>query len=334
MNETPKHEIEELLNALVEEEPNERQKTEFKRLIQHDPSLADQLASLRQQKQLLNALPVEAAPASLAEDVRAALERKMILGDYQGTTGRIVAAGHLFMRRALTVAAMLLLPLGLLAVVVFDVLKPPSEQGDYVPARKTLARDDAGQPQTPPMAPAEVFPFDGILVLKTVQPIAVSNSVEKMIFDQGLINVMLPNRTAEDTSYQITAPPEKIVALIDSLETLWPDCGEVTLSVRGGSQEQAIDIPKVQPDQITTLAQENSGELLSRLAKRYASANLEKEKMFAHTPDDPAGELTGQGYPPLNVPILTGRVEPAPITPNGPAQPSIRLRIDVKRTVD
>ena len=81
MNENHKNEIEELLSDLVDEQAGDRQKTEFKRLVAHDSGLIDQLAAMQRQRDILNALPVESAPDSLADDITAMLERKLILGD-------------------------------------------------------------------------------------------------------------------------------------------------------------------------------------------------------------------------------------------------------------
>ncbi|MHC4882158.1 MAG: anti-sigma factor family protein, partial [Planctomycetota bacterium] len=76
MSEKNKIEIEELLNALVDDEATERQKNEFDRLLRHDPSIAEQLAVMQRQRQILGALPVDSAPVSLVEDVLSGLERK------------------------------------------------------------------------------------------------------------------------------------------------------------------------------------------------------------------------------------------------------------------
>ncbi|MHC4772198.1 MAG: hypothetical protein ACYS8S_01200 [Planctomycetota bacterium] len=74
MNENHKNEIEELLSDLVDEQAGDRQKTEFKRLVAHDPGLIDQLAAMQRQRDILNALPVESAPDSLADDITASSE--------------------------------------------------------------------------------------------------------------------------------------------------------------------------------------------------------------------------------------------------------------------
>lgn len=331
MNETPKPEIEELLNALVDEDASDRQKTEFKRLLQHEPALADQFAALRLQKQLLNALPIEPAPKSLLADVKTALERNLILGDYRESSRTMMGAGNLFLRRVLTIAAMLLLPLGLLGVVVFEILKPPSEAPSYIPARQTLADEKAAPSQSPVPAP-QTPPFEGFLVFETNQPMAVGNFIEKKVFDIGMIRFMVPNRIDDTMTYQITAPAEKIVELVNALQPLWLRCEQITLRVQNSERNQTIEIPNVQPEQISTLAQEDSPELLSRLAVRYASANLKKDDSYAGRPAGADTQPSDSAYPELSQPILTGRYAPNQTTPAS-EQPAVKLHISIKRNV-
>ena len=241
MNEDHKIEVEELLNDLVDDQATDRQEIEFKRLAKHDPAIIDLLEAMRRQKELLNALPVESAPAFLAEEVRSALERKLILGDVTESEQTLAGASHLLLRRILTTAAMLLLPLGLLSFVVYEILKPASVgPAVYVSTDETLAQEDQGNLAAVTLAPDRDLPFDGVLTFRTVRQIAVSSYIEKMVFDQGLINFTVPNRTANATTYQITAPPEKIAMLIDSLGNVWSHCQAVTLSIADSSSNDAI----------------------------------------------------------------------------------------------
>ena len=76
--------------------------------------------------QLLNALPVETAPDSLHEDIRSAIERKLILNGTAEPSPSLITTSHFFIRRLTAAAAMILLPLGVLGVVVFQIMKPPS----------------------------------------------------------------------------------------------------------------------------------------------------------------------------------------------------------------
>ena len=177
MNKNHKIEIEELLNDLVEDQATERQETEFKRLAKHDPAIVDQIEAMRRQKQLLNALPIESAPASLAEEVRSALERKLILGDIAESGRSIAGASHLLLRRILTTAAMLLVPLGLLSFVVYEIMRPASVgPAVYVSSDETLAKEGQDNFVAAVPVPDMELPFNGTLTFRTDRQTAVSIS--------------------------------------------------------------------------------------------------------------------------------------------------------------
>jgi hypothetical protein len=335
MSEKSKIEMEELLNALVDEEATERQKNEFNRLVRHDPSIGEQLAVMRRQRRILGALPVDSAPVSLVADVLSVLERKQNLGNAAGAGSTVAGTAHLFMRRVLTTAAMLLLPIGVLSFVVYEIIKPPSVGPvDYPSVTSGLAQNK-GPEATALNSPVAVqaLPFDGILTFRTGQPMTVSNYAEKMIFDQGLVSVTLPNRTVDAATYQITAPPEKIAILIDSLAGVWPRCRQVALSVVDDEQDSHVDIPNVQTEQVRTLALEDSREMLNRLAGQYASANIKKDSVFAKDDRPVDSEIDLIDSPPLTIPILTGRNEPA-VNAIDPSQPTVRLRIQIERATE
>ena len=56
--------IDELLNSYIDDELPQRHQTEVKRLIRHDPQIAQRLEELEKCKILLNSLPCEQAPES------------------------------------------------------------------------------------------------------------------------------------------------------------------------------------------------------------------------------------------------------------------------------
>lgn len=335
MSEKSKIEMEELLNALVDDEATERQKNEFDRLLRHDPSIANKLAAMQRQRQILGALPVDSAPVSLVEDVLLELERKQVLGDVPAVQPTIAGTSHLFMRRVLTTAAMLLLPIGILSFVVYEIIKPPSVGPvDYSSVGNRLAlNNESDTAALNPPAADQALPFDGILTFRTQQPMTVSNYAEKMIFDQGLVRFTVPKRTADSATYQITAPPEKIAVLIDSLKGVWPRCQQVALSVVDIEQNRHVDVPNVQTEQVRTLALEDSREMLNRLAGQYASANIKKDSVFAKDDRPVDSEIDLVDSLPLTIPILTGRNEPA-VNPIDSSQPTVRLRIQVERATE
>ena len=334
MNESHRIEIEELLNDLVDDQATDRQETEFKRLAKHDPAIVDQLEAMRRQKQLLNALPIASAPASLAEEVRSALERKLILGDFSDDKQTIAGTSHLFIRRMLTTAAMLLLPIGLLSFVVYEIMRPASVgPAVYISTDDTLAQED--QDILVAAAPAfdRELPFNGILTFRTDRQTAVSNYVEKKLFDQGLINFTVPNRTADTATYQITASPVQIVEMVESLNNLWPYCQSVMLSIVDGSVSRTIEIPYVQAGQIASLANEDDRETLNRLAGQYATANENKKTLFAQEEIFELQDIGLDAYPRLAMPILTGNDDSVRMTID-PSQPTVRLRIHIKRSAE
>ena len=329
MSEKHKNEIDQLLSDLVDGQATERQETEFKRLAQHDRAIIDQVEGLRRQKQLLNALPVESAPVSMAEDIRQALERKLILGDYPETGQSIVGTGHLYLRRILTAAAMLLLPLGLLSFVVYEIMKPASVgPGVYVSANQTLQQQDQDRSASAAPSVAMELPFDGVLTFETSQQMVVSNYIEKMIFDQGLSS--FPNRTANTATYQITASPSQIAGLINSLDNVWSHCHDVTLSIMDGFTSYTIEVPSVQAEQIVSLAAASNRQTLNHLAGQFATANENKITLYAQKESSDSQDIDIDAYPPrLRMPILTGTSEPV-LRPTVPDQPTVQLRIHVK----
>ena len=332
MNENHRIEIDELLNDLVDDQATERQETEFKRLAKHDPAIVDRLEAMRRQKRILNALPIESAPVSLAEEISSVLERKLILGDFPGDEQTIAGTGHLFLRRILTTAAMLLLPLGLLSFVVYEIMRPASVgPAVYVSTDQTLAQEDQDNLATSMSTLDRELPFNGILTFSTDQQTTVSSYVEKTVFDKNLINYTVPNRTADAAIYQITAPPDKIKGLIDSLEKIWPLCQTVTLSVVDRSGNKAIEISQVQSEQVVALALENDRKMLDHLAGQYAVANENKKTLYAQNEASELRDIGLDASPRLAMPILTGRTEAEP-QPSIQGQPTVRLSIQIKQS--
>ena len=306
MNENQKIENDELISLYLDGEASVRQQTELKRLMQHDPSIAERMEALRQQQQILNTLPVENAPASLLEDIRSEMERKLILEDFSGGSQTVLATSHLFVRRLMTSAAMILLPLGLLALVVFQIMKPPPKgPADYTSVQDMVAGTESANDLS--SAQAGIFsemPFKGTLVFQTDKYMAVNGLVKQAIQKQGLLDQAFPNRTADVTSFQITASPQKIAELVDSLAAIRPACQKVALQVlNGDSPDGMIEIPDIQAKQIKMLAYEDSPDMFTRLASRYADANRKVDSLFAEKSQP---QLDADGYPEPSIPTLAG----------------------------
>lgn len=325
MSDRQKIETDELISLYLDGEASQRQRTELKRLVQHDRSIGDKLKALQKQQRLLGAMPVESAPASMIDDIRTAMERKLILGDSDQSGETVASSSHLMMRRLLTAAAMLLIPLGLLSAVVYQIVKPASQdEVRYVDADSRVVDRPS---ETGEAVPREVqliqLPFNGSLILTTDEYMTVSSQIEKAIFDEGLLDHTLPSRTADVTSFHITATPKMIADLIDSLNETWGRCKAVSLEVVGQSGTVCISDP--QSRQIKTLVYEDNVEMLDHLAGRYAAANQKAETMFAEKTDGDGSALSENGYPPVSIPTLAGNYDQARAT--------IQLSIHVERNL-
>jgi hypothetical protein len=267
----------------------------------------------------------------LAEDITAALERKLILGDFSENGKTVAGTSHLYLRRILTTAAMLFLPLGLLSFVVYEIMKPATVgPAVYVSSNQTLAQEQKDSLAVVMPAFDKELPFDGILTLETSQQMTVSNFIEKIIFDQGLNS--FPNRTANTATYQITASPAQIKELVDSLGDAWPHCS-VTLSIMDGFAGRTIKIPYVQAEQVKSLAAADNQVVLNQLAEQYVVANENKKTLFAKGEDSEVQDIGLDDSPRLSVPILTGVSEPV-LKPVAPDQPMVQLRIHVKQVAE
>lgn len=317
MNEPQKIDIDELISLYLDGEASVRQETELKRLMLNDPALAERVDTLRQQQQMLRALPIETAPASLLDDIRTQLERTLILDNTPDESQTFLAAGHLMVRRLLTTAAMILVPLGLLGLVVFQIVKPPAGgPGDYVPVDRTLADAPKNPLPADPDADAVQLPFRGTLVLHTGNYAAVNGLVKEAIDGQNLLGQAFPDRAPDITCYEITASPKQIAGLIDALTPIRPQCRQVALMLNNGPDGGSIEIPDIQAKQLKMLVYEDSPEMFTRLATRYASAN---QKI---NPLDPAPRP--DGYPEPTIPTLAGNYE----TLNGTVEFTIQVERD------
>lgn len=275
MTDKSKIELDELLSAGLDEALTQRQQTELKRLLTHQPEVAQQLAALRRQRELLCTLPVETAPEGLADEVKTRLERQLILSGV-ASAGAARSKGALARRRFTAAAAMLLLPLTLLGVVMYRILMPPQTATTLPTAKSILDSDPALGVGTPTPIPAlAAMPFDGELVLMTERPMLVAQSIEKQIFLKGLEHQTIPNRTAEVMTFQMACPAEAVAELMEALASVWPQLSNARLSLHdAGCPEQTLVIEPILPTQIQTLARQTAKMPMLAAARQYAATNL------------------------------------------------------------
>ena len=133
------HNIDELLNSFIDGELGPREQTEVQRLVANDAEIAGKLRELQKCRLMVSALPFDDAPAEMTADIKAALERKTLLGtrhsDFEQRRGEL----HLFVRKFAAAAAMFLLVVAL-GAVVYMIVSP----GDA--KNKKVAVDKWSQP--------------------------------------------------------------------------------------------------------------------------------------------------------------------------------------------
>lgn len=325
MNEHPKNEMEELFSASLDGELTQRQETELKRLLQHEPQMAEQLAALRRQRELLCALPVETAPPSLAEDIRAQLERKLIL-DNTARTQSFRSRAALLRRRFVAAAAMLLLPLGLLGIVVYHIVTPASDVPTGQPTARGLLKDDllltAPPPETTTLAAA--LPFDGVLTLTTQRPMPADQLIKKQVFLKALENQTIRHQTPDIITFDIDCSPERMADFIASLSPLWPQLADSRLTLRDtDAPERTTAIPHILPDQIQRLVLHTDKTPMLSAARQYASGNAPLRR----NTEQPPLPLTPEDLV-IPQPFLAW---PEPDTPQQPTDntPTVRLTIEL-----
>lgn len=326
MNGKPNTEIEELLSAAVDDELSQRQQTELKRLLQHQPEIAEQLESLVRQRQLLCSMPIETAPPSLAADIQGSLERKLIL-DNASRTQSLRSRAALVRRRFVAAAAMLFLPLGFLGYVVFRIVTPTSDGGSGRPSAKELLKDDVlfTTSQMESFAVAPTFPFDGSLTLMTERPMLAAQTIEKQIFLKAMEHQTIPNRTAEVMTFQIECPADAMAELMGSLAPLWSRITDSRLTLRDVDlPEHAVTIEHIRPEQIQTLALQTAKMPMMAAARQYASSNIplrpENGGNVEPMPDDLVMPKPFLAWPERETP-----------QPQGGALPTVRLTIEVRQ---
>ncbi|MBC8379616.1 MAG: hypothetical protein H8E62_10620 [Planctomycetes bacterium] len=327
MSEEHKIDADELISLYLDGQATQRQKTELKRLMVHDAALLDRLKAMKRQTAVLNALPVETAPAGLLDEIRSEMERKMILDNFADNTKISAATTHLFARRLLTSAAMLLLPLGLLALVVFQIVKRPSAGlVDYQPIDSFVTQvEPLASPELASIGFFSELPFNGVLVLKTDNYSSVNTMVKQAIDQLGLLAQAFPERTVTVTRFHITAPPKQVADLMNSLAAVRPQCQAVALQIPGPEVGAMTEIVDPQAKQIAALLFEDSPQLYERLATRYAAANQKADSVFAKN-DEGAPELDETGYPTPSIPTLAGNYDLQNKT--------VQLTIQVERVMD
>ncbi|MCD6395632.1 MAG: hypothetical protein J7M40_19280 [Planctomycetes bacterium] len=269
MNHIDRPELEELLSAYIDDELPERQRTQVKRLVEHDEKIADDLRYLEKQKELLAALPVVSAPGDMLNGVKAAVERKAVSADADRVEARDEAPRRIYTRRLSATAAMILAPVGILAWVVWTIIMPLSNPGS--PKEPLVGH---GGPGVVVKSPGISFPLTASLQLTTPQVISMGDFINKAIYKYNLVN-FTANISAGDASktYTITAGREQIVNLLTDLAGVWDKCDSTSMTVHGRAMSAHARVENITPQQAIALYQVDIFDDPFRLAGNFDRMN-------------------------------------------------------------
>lgn len=263
--------IDELLNSFVDGQLSTRQQTEVHRLAAHDPQVRLRLQHLQKCKLLVGSLPSAAAPAQLAENVLASLERKTLLGEQPSPAEQLAGARHLFIRKVLSVAAIIFL-VALLSAIVYTIVSP-----DVSSPQPTATIATRSIPPAP--GPLESKPaimavgFAGRLELRTSSFVEVDASISRAVADNDLLNCTTLTRDSDRSEYVLACTPKGLDLLLADLETIWPQLDSAEMFVQTPDFGRDVVVEAVTARQILEIARQQTTERIIRVAKDFAALN-------------------------------------------------------------
>ena len=264
--------INELLNGFIDDELSPRHKTEVQRLVAHDPVVAKQLDELKRFKMLVGSLPHSEAPAEMVEDIRAAVERRSLLGHRPEHIEYKRGAIQLFARKVMTAAAMIGL-VGVFFAVIYSILAPgTAPEGSF--AVKTLQPGSAVVTVSDEKAVAEAVVattgFEGRLELTTGDFSAAGEFVKTVLQNHGLWQTMPgPSSHGVKRLWSINCGQENLKMVLADLSKGWDKFDSSVLLVDSGK----VTVDKVTAGQIAEIAAQREPERRIKAAKYFAIAN-------------------------------------------------------------
>jgi len=295
--------IDELLNSFIDGELAQRPRIEVQRLISHDAQVARRLLELQRCKILVSSLPRAEAPPDIAEQVKASLERRTLLGEQPSDWNERKGAKHLLFRKVLTAAAMIGLVAVLAATVYLIVVPEKSIEKPLVfnnPLKPTAGAGVVGKPTTTVAA----VEFDGKLELKTSNFAAVNAFISRAVEDNGLLEKVGSENRADKSIYTLNCSGKGASLLLADLEKIWEKFDSPTLFVETGRFDKQVAVESVNTEQIAEIIKTGNLEKRIKLAKNFAFLNsmaslLPGKEMLAATSGSGANLIT------IPKPVLT-----------------------------
>ncbi|HEX42656.1 MAG TPA: hypothetical protein ENN81_11460 [Phycisphaerales bacterium] len=268
-----KNSIDELLSGYIDDALTPREKTQVRRLLTNDPSIARRLEQLQRIRGLYRALPVAQAPADITGRVTSLLERRTLLeqNSVVSAVEQRRGAVSLFFRKFVAAAAMFAL-VALLGAVIYSIIAPQPQEGSSVagdPA--TMVTPDEGRPvESAPRVVA--MGFTGRLELKTADLIAIDGLVNKAVAADTLIESEI-ERLATTSRYSLKCNPRSLDRLLAGLVEAWPKVQSARLVIETGTADNTVVIESVTPIQVSQIASQDNPDKTIQVARNFATAN-------------------------------------------------------------
>jgi hypothetical protein len=276
MNEKEHLEKNELISGYIDGQLTPRQITELKRLLAHDSQCQQELEAMERQRQLLQSLPVESAPAGLTQEIQSALERQFILGGSVRHSDKVGKWG-LHLRRMAAAAAMILLPLLALSAVVYTILQPTEQTPNT--SSGPVAAIEKGASASPELL------FSAVLQFQTNQPIAANDFIEKKIHTLGLMNFTTPQRQSDRTSYKIVCSRKYVEGLVGELADLWPHSEKASYALLDTSTKKPVRVDGIDAQQTLAMIRLADTSTAAKLAQNISEQNAQKALVEANPAD-------------------------------------------------
>jgi hypothetical protein len=298
--------LDDLLNAYMDAQLDQRKQTEVKRLLQHDPQIAERLAELEKLCSLVAALPVTEAPNTIVEDVKAKLERRTLLGSDSKDFDEHEGAKHLLLMRAVSAAAIIALAV-VLAGVVYTIVGPEPTGENYVVSQNWI-KEEIPMPESVKTVREKVAsqaptlkPFRGKLELKTAMFNGVDAFVKRSLVDSGIMLIELPVSETYKGFYNIRCSRTTASLFVADLASIWNKFESATLYVETPQPDADVIVENIAAHQVDDIIAERNFEKAVTLAKNTAVLN-------AMTADLPgialAMDITVESLP-IPKPVLT-----------------------------
>ena len=296
--------IERLLNGYIDGELTVRRQTEVKRLLKNDPRIAERLRQLQKCKMLISSIPGAEAPPEMAEDVKARLARRSLLGEEAAALNERAGIRDLFLRKVFAAAAMIAL-VAIFGTVIYSIIAPPTiphQPPIAVPRRITKAVE----------APATMLAkFNGRLELTTPAFIEMDASINRAIAENGFVECISRERLGERTTYVLTCGRKGLSRLLGRLDKNWARLSSATLFVETRVFARPVAVDAVTTDQIIEITTQTTSQNALRVARDLALVNnvTEQIRNSALLTAEKTPDLTPWPRPRLTMPLPKEKIE-------------------------